>query len=464
MSDPRNGKPSEPYAVPDVKLPPNDPAAEKELLAICLRDNAQIPEAQRLITAGEFWVFAHRKIFEAVLSIADKGKPVNAVSVGAWLKAAKVLDDVGASYIAELAVAPRTGSVESCCEVIRNCATLRDLERVGKEIALRGMSPTGSPAEMLQEAEQLVLEIADRSVVGETVDVGTALREAYDLIDSRRKNDGQGSGLPTSFADLDALMVGMQDGNLITLAARPSVGKSALSLAIAAHVAVDLGQPTLFVSLEQSRTEVAERLICMRGRIDSWRLRKGTLTADEISTITDTGAMLSEAPLFIDHTGGQRMFQIAANARRYKLKSGLRFLVVDYLQFIDPDDLRVSRQEQVSAISRRLKNLAKELSIPVLACAQLNRQVEGRADSRPRLSDIRESGAVEQDSDVVIMLHRPSENSVGYFDGLIEVGVEKNRNGPTGELKLFYEKKNMLFQNYARPFAPNAQPFRGGEE
>jgi replicative DNA helicase len=233
------------------------------------------------------------------------------------------------------------------------------------------------------------------------------------------------------------------------------VGKTAFSLNIARHIALEEGQPVFFVSLEQSRIELAERLLCCQARVDSHRLRKGTLSSDDMGKLIDAGGTLRAAKLFIDDTPGQGMLRIAANARRLKLRHHIKLVVIDYLQLIEPDNRRDSRQEQVAQISRRLKFLARELQIPVLALAQVNRSSEDRQDHRPRLADLRESGSIEQDADTVLMMHRPELYEPGQHEGIIEIMIAKQRNGPTGEVTLTFLKQYMRFENFAvaSPFA-----------
>jgi len=233
------------------------------------------------------------------------------------------------------------------------------------------------------------------------------------------------------------------------------VHNTAFALSLARNIIVHEQEPVFFVSLEQSRIELAERLLCAQAKVDSHRLRKGTLTADDMERLIEAGGVLRSAPLTIDDTPAQGMLRIAANARRLKLRHGIRIVVIDYLQLIDPDSKRDSRQEQVSAISRRLKFLARELDIPVVALAQVNRSSEDRQDHRPRLSDLRESGAIEQDADTVMLLHRPDYHEPGQQEGMVEVIIGKQRNGPTGDVTLMYEKAYMRFQNFtmATPMA-----------
>ncbi len=266
------------------------------------------------------------------------------------------------------------------------------------------------------------------------------------------------SGLPTGYLDLDEKTAGLQNSELVIVAARPSVGKTSFALNIVRHLAVEQKIPTLFVSLEQSRIELAERLLCCHARVDSHKVRKGHLSSDDMQQLTQAAQDMSEAPLYIDDTPAQGMLRIAANARRLK-RQGLKAVFIDYLQLIDPDNRRDSRQEQVAAISRRLKFLARELEIPVVALAQVNRSSEDRQDHRPRLADLRESGSIEQDADTVMMLHRPELHEPGQHEGVIEVIVAKQRNGPTGEITLTFLKQFMRFENFAveTPFGYGGQ-------
>ncbi|MCI0363263.1 MAG: replicative DNA helicase, partial [Phycisphaerales bacterium] len=277
-----------------------------------------------------------------------------------------------------------------------------------------------------------------------------ALNEAYDRIDSRKGKDlSELSGIPTGFVDLDNLTAGFQNNELIIIAARPSVGKTAFALNILRHIGVEEQMPAFFVSLEQARIELAERMLCCQAKVDSHRLRKGQLSTDDMDRLIAGGDILRQAQIFIDDSPGQNMLRIAANARRLKLRHDIRIVIIDYLQLIDPDNRKDSRQEQVAAISRRLKFLARELKIPVIALAQVNRSSEDRQDHRPRLSDLRESGAIEQDADTVFLLHRPEYHEPGQHEGVVEVIVGKQRNGPTGEVTLMYIKQFMRFENFA---------------
>src|SRR5262249_10766669 len=335
-------------------------------------------------------------------------------------------------------------------------AIVRNLIHSSNEI-LRDAYNQGAPAEeLLEGAERRIMEIAEWGVTGQTYTLEQALHEAFDRIDTRHQREQWTiSGLPTGFIDLDDKTAGLQESELIIIAARPSVGKTALSLNLAPHIAVHEGHPVFFVSLEQSRIEIAERLLCAQARVDSFKLRKGHLSSEEHHKLSASAGELREAKIFIDDSPGQNMLRIAANARRLKLRHKIKAVFVDYLQLVEPDDRTASRQEQVAGISRRLKFLAKKLRIPVVSFAQLNRGVEHRTDNTPRLADLRESGSIEQDADTVMLLHRPEmytrgeEGGPSPDEGRLEIHIAKQRNGPTGEINLTYIKQFMRFENFA---------------
>ena len=303
-------------------------------------------------------------------------------------------------------------------------------------------------------------------VIGQHITLQQAISEAFDRLDARKKHGRSISGLPTGYVELDDLTAGFQNSELVIVAARPSVGKTSFGLNIARKLVVEQKVPILFVSLEQSRAEIAERLLCCQAEVDSHKLRKGHLSPDDISKLTEAGEVLSKSALYIDDTPAQGMLRIAANARRL-MRKGLKAVFVDYLQLVEPDNRRESRQEQVANISRRLKHLARELAIPVIALAQLNRSPEDRQDGRPRLSDLRESGSIEQDADTVMMLHRPKSDEANpesgamgkeRQEGVIDVIITKQRNGPTGEVVLTFVKQYMRFENCY----PEQQPYGYG--
>src|SRR5437016_2334808 len=433
------------------RLPPQSRDAERSVLGSMLRDNGVIGDVLQIIREENFYLDAHRKIHKGIITLYDKGHPVDTVILAEVLKDLKQIEDIGGyGYLGELwDAAPTAANAEYYARIVRDKAIVRHLIHASTEI-LRDSYDQVMPAdELLEAAERKVLDIAQMGITGQTYTLQEALREAYDRIDSRHQHDQYSiSGLPTGFVDLDEKTAGLQNSELIIVAARPSIGKTSFALCLARHIAVEEERPVFIVSLEQSRIELAERLLCCQAQVDSHKLR-GHLSSADMQKLIEAGGVLRNAKLFIDDTPGQGMLRIAANARRLKLRHQIRAVFVDYLQLIEPDNRRDSRQEQVANISRRLKFLARELQIPVVALAQVNRSSEDRQDHRPRLADLRESGSLEQDADTVMLLHRPDMYEPGQHEGVIEVLIAKQRNGPTGEVTLTYIKEYMRFENFA---------------
>jgi replicative DNA helicase len=323
----------------------------------------------------------------------------------------------------------------------------RELIEATRHFGELGHDRTIEPAEKLAETLHRILEISESISGSDTVHIGNGIEEVYATIDERRvRGDVRFTGTPSGIADLDELTGGFKAGSLVIIAARPSLGKTAIAGGIARHVAVEEKVPVLFVSLEQSHTELIERMLCGAAEVDSHRLQIGRLRPAESDRLFQAGELLARGGIFIDATPSQTVTQIAANARRLKRAYGVRMVIIDYLQLITTEGKKETRQEHVANISRRLKLLARELEIPVIVLAQLNRQAEVRGDQKPKLSDLRESGALEQDADVVLLLHRQDGH-----EGLIDLLVAKQRNGPIGEVRLLFVKQHMRFENFAVP-------------
>jgi replicative DNA helicase len=434
------------------RLPPHSREAERCVLGSMLRENGVIGEVVQIVRAENFYADAHQKIFQAITSLYDQGRPVDLVLLGNLLFEQKQIEDVGGyKYLAELwDAAPTAANAEHYARIVRDRGIVRHLIHASTEILRDSYDQAQSADELLEGAERKILDIAQLGITGQTYTLAEAVNEAYDRIDTRQGQDQLSvSGLATGFVDLDEKTAGLQKNELIILAARPSVGKTALALSLARHVAVEGGQPLFFVSLEQSRIELAERLLCCQARVDSHKLRLSHLNSGDMEKLIEAGGALRNAKFFIDDTPGQGMLRIAANARRLKLRHGIKLVIVDYLQLIEPDNRRDSRQEQVANLSRRLKFLARELQIPVLSLAQLNRGLEDRQGHEPRLADLRESGSIEQDADTVLLMHRPELYEPGQHQGVVEVNIAKQRNGPTGKVTLTFLKQFMRFENFA---------------
>jgi replicative DNA helicase len=437
--------------MPDDRLPPQSRDAERSVLGSMLRDNEVIPDVIQIVRVENFYFDAHQKIYRAITQLYDTGQPVDLVILAEYLNAQKQLEDAGRHvYLAELwDAAPTAANAEYYARIVREKAILRSLIHSSTEI-LRDAYEQSQPAEeLLGTAERQIMEIAELGVTGQTIDLKQALDEAYTRIDARsQRTHTSVSGIPTGFTDLDELTAGLQNNELVILAARPSVGKTAMALNMVRHIIVEDQIPVFFVSLEQSRIELAERLLCCQAKVDSHHLRQGRLSRDDMQKLIEGGERLSRAPLYIDDTPAQSMLRIAANARRLKRRKDVRLVVIDYLQLIEPENRRDPRQEQVAQTSRRLKFLARELHIPVMALAQVNRSSEDRQDHRPRLADLRESGSIEQDADTVLLLHRPGRFEGTEEDNTVEVHVAKQRNGPTDMVTLTFLKQFMRFENF----------------
>ena len=440
------------------RLPPHNREAERGVLGGVLRDNDTLDTVQQVIRAENFYFDAHQKIFQAVCDLRNENHPIDLVLLHDRLKKLKWLEDVGgAAYLAELWESVPTGAnAEYHAKIVRDTAMVRSLIHTGNEILRDAYDRTESADELVAQAERKILEIAKAGIIGETKTLGDVVREAFDRIDSRvGKENLTLSGIPTGYVDLDNITAGLQNSELVIIAARPSVGKTAFALNVVRHVIVEEKLPVLFFSLEMARIELAERLLACESRVDSHKIRKGHLNSDDIQKLMDAGDVLRKAKLYIDDTPQRTMLQIGATARRLHNKEqqrggqGLRLVVIDYLQLIEPENRRDPRQEQVAQISRRLKILARDLKVPVVALAQVNRASEDRQDHTPRLSDLRESGSIEQDADTVMILHRPGRfGGDAQEDNVLEVHVAKQRNGPTGEVTLTYLKHYMRYENY----------------
>ena len=439
------------------RLPPQSREAEMGVIGSVLRDNGALNDLLNIIRPENFYFDAHQKLFQAVIDIYNDGKPVDLTILFETLKQRKQVEDVGgAAYLAELwDAAPTAANAEYYARIVRDKAVVRNLIHANTELLRDAYDGVMSADELLGAAERKVLEIAERGTVGVTKTLTDAMTEAFNRIDAKARGDLSNSGIPTGFVDLDNLTAGLQKNELVIVAARPSVGKTAFALNMIRHIVVEEKLPAFFVSLEMAKVELAERLLCCQSRVDSHKVRKGQLAADDIQKLIAAQDSLRGNPrdghvkLFIDDAPQQSMLRIAANARRLKLRHDLRIVVIDYLQLIEPESRKDPRQEQVAQISRRLKFLARELQIPVIALAQVNRGSEDRQDHTPRLSDLRESGSIEQDADTVMMLHRPARFDKSQEDNVLEVHLAKQRNGPTGQITLTYLRQYMRYENYA---------------
>ncbi len=442
------------------RLPPQSLEAEKGILGSIFLDNHFIDEVADVLAADQFYLDSHQRIYKAILRLHESGvHGFDPITVRESLEKNNELREAGGDdYLIELMESvPHGGHAKYYASIIRDKAVQRRLIFACTDILKNAYDASSETDDLLNQAEQQIFSILEQQEASNKLELKEILLDTFARIDARLELGGAISGLSTGFRDLDGQTNGLQPSELVILAARPSMGKTAFVLNLAEAIADRSQAGVVIFSLEQSKHELAERFLCIRGKLDMHKLRKGELDEDERDRLLRVSSELSELPIFIDDQAGRSMSQINAICRRLKRKDNIRLVIIDYLQLIEPEDKRAPREQQIAQITRRLKFLAKELSIPVMALAQLNRGVELRDDKRPRLADLRESGAIEQDADIVMFLHRPEMYNAEDHPGEAEVIVAKHRNGPTGIIRLNFMKQFMQFQDFvaAGPDMPN---------
>ena len=439
------------------RLPPQNLDAEKAVLGSLLLDSGMCDDVIMILRADDFYSNVHQKLFGHIVAMHDEGSRIDTVLMVERLKQAGDFEAIGGEqYLAEvLQTVAVPAHAAYYARIVRDKATLRSLIHASTEILRDAYDPTFEPREMIGRAEEKIFALHDSRSSDQLASMHDVLVEAFEHID-KRMEEGSATGTPTGFVDLDNMTGGLHESELVILAARPSMGKTALATNIADHVTVESNQCALFVSLEMARLELAQRMLCARGEINGKKFRGNYLSGEDRDKLVEASAKLSKAPLYIDDTPSRTVTEIAAAARRLKRRQGLSLIVIDYLQLIEPDNAKDPRQEQVAKIARRLKGLARELRVPILCLAQLNRQAEATKDNRPRLSHLRESGAIEQDADVVMFVHREEyyhtkeEAREQNLVGQAELIVAKQRNGPTGEVKVHWFQDFTRFKNAAQ--------------
>lgn len=376
-----------------------------------------------------------------MMGLYESRSPIDMVTVAGKLKEKKLLKTIGGkAFLSKLAAeVPTSANVESYGRIIKALSAKRELIAAAGRIAEKAFDEAIPADELLDMAEQEVYALSQRHMKSVPSSIREVLTASFDRLDELQKRGSGLRGLPTGFKQMDSMLAGMQDSNLLILAARPGVGKTAFLLNIARHVAVEEKLPTVIFSLEMSKEELVDRLLVRQGLIDAWKLKTGQLSDDDFTSLSEAMGILAEAPLYIDDTPGLTVTELRTKARRLQSDKGIKFVVVDYLQLMH-GYTRDNRVQEVSEISQGLKNLARELKVPVIAAAQLNRQMESRG-GKPRLSDLRESGSIEQDADVVMFLHREDEE----VKEIVTCAIEKHRNGPTGQFNLYFNGKQVSF-------------------
>jgi replicative DNA helicase len=445
-------------ALAQLRVPPHSLEAEQSVLGGLLLDNAAWDRIGDMIVDMDFYRDEHRRIYRQIVKLLEKGKPADAVTVAEALDSAGESEHTGGLvYLGELANnTPSAANIRRYAEIVRERAILRQLIAVADEIAGNALNPLGRDAKtLLDEAEAKIFEIAEKGARTSEgfVHINPLLAQVVERIQELhdRDNPSDITGVPTGFADLDQKMSGMQAGDLIVVAGRPSMGKTAFALNIAEYVASHAGLPVGVFSMEMGGAQLAMRMLASSGRLDSHRVRTGRLNDEEWDKLAFALGQLHEAPLYIDESGGLNPVDLRARARRLHRQCGkLGLIVIDYIQLMASSRQNENRATEVSEISRSIKALAKELSVPIIALSQLSRKVEERTDKRPMMSDLRESGAIEQDADVILMLYRDEYYKPESQDkGIAEVIVGKQRNGPTGTLRLAFLGEYTRFENLA---------------
>jgi len=440
------------------RIPPQNTEAEQAILGAVLLNKDALILVSEIISPEDFYRTSHQKIFRSMLDLSESGQPVDLITLTSDLQTKKLLEEIGGvSYLTDLANAvPTAANVEYYAKIVEEKAVLRRLIRAATEIASTSYIENEDVQDILGDAEKRILEISQKKYSDGFIPIKDVLMETIDRIEFLQQNKGEITGTPSGFNDLDKMTSGFQKSDLIIIAARPSVGKTAFALNVAQNVAARANQPVAIFSLEMSASQLVQRMVSAEGNLDAHKLRTGQMEDEDWQKLTMAMTTLSEAPVYIDDSPAITVYDIRAKLRRLKIEKGLGLVVIDYLQLIHGRGKSDNRQQEISEISRQLKRIARELEVPVIALSQLSRAVEQRQDKRPMLSDIRESGSIEQDADIVAFLYRDDYyNPETEKQNIIEIIIAKQRNGPVGKVELVFLKNYNKFVNYAQNQASN---------
>jgi replicative DNA helicase len=442
-------------AVEPLKLPPQSVEAEQSLLGGLLLDNSRFDLVADRIGADDFYLKQHRLIFRAVSALCAQNAPADVITVSEWLQKNEGLEEAGGlAYLATLANnTPSAANIAAYADIVYEHAVLRGLIRVANRIASGAYRSEGrSAAQLLDEAEEAILQISEGRTQrhGRIQPFRSLLKQVVDRIDKLFHSTSPLTGVPTGFTDLDSMTSGLQAGDLIIVAGRPSMGKTSLAMNIAEHAAISHQVPIAIFSMEMPSEQLAMRMLASYGRINAHKVRTGKLADDDWPELVKAMGVLEAAPIFIDDTPALTALELRARARRLKREHGLGLIIVDYLQLMQPTETIENRATEIANMTRALKTLAKEQDVPVVVMSQLNRSVESRTDKRPVMSDLRESGAIEQDADVILFIYRDEVYNEDSPDrGVAEIIIGKQRNGPTGKVRLTFLGEYTRFENYA---------------
>jgi len=432
-----------------INIPPQNIDAEISLLGAILLDKDAIIKIADIVVPDDFYKDAHGVIYGAMVTLYEHREPIDVITLTNKLEELRKLDIVGGgSYIATLASSvPSAANILHYAKIVSGKAVLRKLLHASADISDIAMHEDKEISEILDHAEQTIFAVSQKHTKESFIAIKDILTESFDRLDELHKNKDKIRGVPTGFKDLDNLLAGFQPSDLIILAARPSMGKSSLAINMAQHIAINEGIPVAIFSLEMSKEQLVDRILASEANVDSWKLRNANLSDDDFQRIGEAMARLSEAPLYFDDSAGINVLEMRTKARRLQSEHGLGLIVIDYLQLMQGNGSS-NRVEEVSDISRSLKALARELHVPVIALSQLSRAVENRPSRIPQLADLRESGSIEQDADIVMFIYRDD-----YYDkdserkNIADVLIRKHRNGPIGQIELYFKPEQMLFTN-----------------
>ncbi|HEY5497029.1 MAG TPA: replicative DNA helicase [Syntrophales bacterium] len=437
------------------RIPPQNLEAEQSILGGILLDNQGLNAVLEILSAREFYSESHRRIFEAILSLSDRSDPIDLITLSSILKDQKQLDRVGgAAYLAGLVDnVPSAANIAHYAKIVKEKAILRGLISTATEILTKTYDAGADVDTVLDEAEHAIFEISENKIRPAFFPIKDIIKDSFRTIEDLYARKELVTGVPTGFDKVDDLTSGLQNADLIIIAGRPSMGKTAFALNIAQYVSTQRSIPVCLFSLEMAKEQIAMRMLASTAKVDSQRIRKGFLGETDWPKLTTAAGSLSEAPIFIDDSAAITVLEMKAKARRLKSEHGLGLVIIDYLQLMRSGSRKESREQEISEISRSLKALAKELNVPVIALSQLNRQVEVRTNRRPQMADLRESGAIEQDADVIAFIYRDEVYNKAEDNpekGIAEIIIAKQRNGPIGMVKLAFLEKYTSFENLAR--------------
>ncbi|HEY4485408.1 MAG TPA: replicative DNA helicase [Nitrospiria bacterium] len=435
------------------KLPPQNIEAEQSVLGAILIDNAALNKALELIIPEDFYREAHRRIFTAILDLNERNEAVDLITLSEDLRKKNQLESVGgAAYLSSLVNSiPTAANMRQHARIVHEKAILRNLISIATDIAAQGYEDSRRVEELLDQAERSIFGISERKIKPSFVPVKEIIKGSFETIERLYEKKERVTGVPTGFEKLDDMTSGLQPSDLIVIAGRPSMGKTALALCIAQHMGIEKHGKAAIFSLEMSKEQLVMRMLCSEARVDSHKLRTGYLGRTDWPKLTTAAGRIAEAQIYIDDTPALTVLEMRAKGRRLKAEKGLDLIIVDYLQLMRGRSDADNREQEISDISRSLKALAKELQLPVIALSQLSRAVENRSDKRPVLADLRESGAIEQDADVVIFIYRDEVYHPGEENkGIADVIIGKQRNGPVGTIQMAFLDRFTRFENLDR--------------